>query len=84
MTTPAKPPRQQKTPLQRAEETLGLARRKRDKLHDQAEAARKELEVLDRELGEAERRLDYAKKDPALQQGTSTTQHDDTSGGSTA
>lgn len=58
--------RQQKTPRQRAEEALGVAQRKRDALHKRAQQSRKELEVLDKELAEANDRLDYAKKDPAL------------------
>lgn len=66
MTTPAKPPRRQKTPRERAEEALGVAQRRRDLLHKQARKRRQELEALDRELREAEARLDYAKKDPAL------------------
>lgn len=75
-------PRQRKTPRQRAEENLGLAKRRRDRLHQEAQRRRKDLEELDRELRDAEARLDYAKKDPALEQGTSTSH--DTLGGTTA
>jgi hypothetical protein len=68
-----KAPRQRKTDRQRAEEALGVAQRKRDRLHKQARARRKELEAIDKELREAEQRLEYAKRDPALTQTPSTT-----------
>jgi hypothetical protein len=58
--------RQQKTPRQRAEETLAVAQRKRDRLVNQAIQLHKQTKALDAELEEAERRLDYAEKDPAL------------------
>jgi hypothetical protein len=67
------PPRQRKTPQQRAEETLATAQRIRDRLHKQARKARAELEALDRELAGAEARLDYAKKNPDLPKTPSTT-----------
>lgn len=58
--------RQQKTPKQRAEEALAVAQRKRDRLHADAARRRKELEVVDRDLRDAEARLSYVKADPAL------------------
>lgn len=61
-------PRRTKSPQQRAQETLGTAQRTRDRLHKQARKQRTALEVLDRELRDAEARLDYAKKNPDLPQ----------------
>jgi hypothetical protein len=58
--------RQQKTPRQRAEETLAVAQRRRDRLVNQAIQLHKQMKALDAELEEAERRLEYAGKDPAL------------------
>lgn len=72
MTTRARPTRQRKTDRQRAEEALGLAQRKRDRLQERAEQLRVDLHTADDDLADAEARLDYASKDPALQ-GSSTT-----------
>lgn len=82
MTAP-KAPRQQKTPRQRAEETLAVAQRKRDRLHKEARKRRGELEALDREFRDAEARLAYAKADPALKT-DSTNQTQTVKTGSTA
>lgn len=70
-------PRQTKTPRQRAEETLGVAQRRRDRLVTEAIRLKKKVDALDRELADAEARLTYAQQDPAL--GTI-----DTPGGTTA
>lgn len=58
--------RQRKTPAQRAEEALGVAQRRVDRLVKQTTDARADLEALEQELAEAEARLTYVKADPAL------------------
>lgn len=65
-------PRQKKTAGQRAEETLGAAQRRVDLLTKQTTKLRGQLDLLEAERAEAIGRLDYARKDPALQ-GDSTT-----------
>jgi septation ring formation regulator EzrA len=65
--------RQQKTPRQRAEETLAAAKRRVARLEKQTKAAEQAYSALVAELAQAEARLDYAHQDPALKQGTSTT-----------
>lgn len=59
-------PRQTKTPRQRAEETLGVAQRRRDRLVTEAIRLKKKVDALDRELADAEARLTYAQQDLAL------------------
>lgn len=58
--------RQTKTPRQRAEETLGVAQRRVDRLTAAVEHQRAVLQVYETELDEAKARLDYARRDPAL------------------
>lgn len=58
--------RQRKTPRQRAEEALGVAQRRRDRLVTEALALKKKADAIDRELEEAEARLAYIQQDPAL------------------
>lgn len=58
--------RQRKTPRQRAEEALAVAKRKRDRLLKQVATQEAELAAAKSDLAEAERRLTYAQQDPAL------------------
>lgn len=58
--------RQTKTPRQRAEETLGIARRRVDRLTKQVKNTQDELEALEYDLDQAQQRLTYAQQDPAL------------------
>jgi hypothetical protein len=59
-------PRQRKTSRQRAEESLGVAQRKHDRLVKEVAVRRAELAAAESELAEAKRRLEYARQDPAL------------------
>lgn len=65
--------RQQKTPKQRAEETLAVAQRRCDRLTRDANRLRTELDNVENDLADAITRRDYAKADPALQ-GSTTSQ----------
>jgi hypothetical protein len=69
----SKAPRQRKTPKQRAEEALGVAERRWEQLDRQVVKARADLFNLEGEWTQAKVRLEYARQDPALKQGTSTT-----------
>lgn len=64
--------RQQKTPRQRAEETLAAAKRRVTRIEKQTAAAQATYAALVTELAEAEARLDYAHQDPALKQSPTT------------
>lgn len=76
-------PRQRKTPQQRAEETLAVAKRRVTRLDQQAREAHDTWQALVDELREAEARLDYAHQDPALQ-GSTTPSRPDQTGDTTA
>lgn len=62
----SKPPRQAKTPRQRAEDQLGVAQRRVDALTKQRAKAQGALNRIVHDLEEAQARLDYVKQDPAL------------------
>lgn len=66
--------RQTKTPRQRAEEAVGVARRKHDQIKKKRDQLRTQLATAETDLTEAEGRLDYAMRDPALPPTTSTSQ----------
>lgn len=66
MSTPAKKPRQAKTPRQRAEETLGRETRKHDKFEAEVKKLEKALAAAKTSLDEARARCHYAASDPAF------------------
>lgn len=64
--TASKPPRQHKTARQRAEEALGVAQRRVDRLTKEKARRQGDLNKVVTELEQAAQRLAYAKRDPAL------------------
>lgn len=66
-------PRRKKTARQRAEETLGIAERRVTKLQKQHQHAEAAARAIADELDEAQTRLAYARQDPALAEGSTTT-----------
>lgn len=61
-----KPKRQTKTPRQRAEDALGVAQRRVEKLECEETRLVDELDAARRSLAEARARRDYVAADPAL------------------
>lgn len=57
-----------RTPRERAEEALGVAQRRVEKIAAKLATARREVTGLETELAEANQRLKYAQADPALPQ----------------
>jgi chromosome segregation ATPase len=72
--------RQKKTEQQRAEQALGVAERRWERLNQQVNKARDDLRALEGEWVQAKNRLEYARKDPALQGSSRTTGTTDPSG----
>lgn len=68
-----KTPRKIKTPRERAEETLARAKRRAEKAKTAKAAAQSALNNALAELQDAELRLAYAAKDPALYMATTGT-----------
>lgn len=58
--------RQVKTAKQRAEEVLGVAERRVEKLAEAEKAAQAALDEIRGDLTQAQKRFDYVKQDPAL------------------
>ena len=73
------PPRQTKTPAQRAQEAADVALRRLHRLQKKHRDLTDQVELLDDEINDAEMRLEYVYADPALpaqtkNQKTTTTQ----------
>ncbi|SFI85912.1 hypothetical protein [Nocardioides psychrotolerans] len=58
--------RQSKTPHQRAEEALGVAQRRVERIDQALAHQRSLLATYEADLADAQARLDYARQDPAL------------------
>ena len=73
--------RQKKTPRQRAQETLAAAERRVVRLENERAKAQIAVNKIKAAYTEAEARLDYARKDPALAKPATSTNN---TGGTTA
>jgi len=58
--------RRTKTPAQRAQEAVDVLERRIARLVDKADAARRDVQAIDDEIAENERRLAYARSNPDL------------------